>query len=101
MLHEWHHILPLIFPIRPRGPSIKSCACVQAKFEACVCVCVQATCQTCLRVCVLAGEMPDVEAERERVAGLSGMDMSEYPIVVQGVRKVFPGQDGGQPKVRL
>ncbi len=44
-------------------------------------------------------EMADVQAERDRVERLT--DLSGHPIVVRDVQKVFPGQDGGQPKTAV
>lgn len=44
-------------------------------------------------------EPPDVMEERLRVAGLGGDDL-DNPLVIRGLRKVYPGQDGQPPKVR-
>jgi hypothetical protein len=44
-----------------------------------------------------AGELADVIAERDRVNALT--DFSGTPIVVRDIQKIYPGQDGGKPKV--
>lgn len=44
-----------------------------------------------------AGEQDDVEAERRRVENLT--DTSDTPILIRDLRKVYPGLDGGKPKV--
>ncbi len=44
------------------------------------------------------GGMADVTAERERIDAMT--DFSNTPIVMQGIGKVYPGMDGGKPKVR-
>ena len=43
------------------------------------------------------GEMADVHAERDRINTID--DLSNTPIVVRDIQKVYPGQDGGNPKV--
>lgn len=53
------------------------------------------------RLAVREGEMPDVVAEVERVDAMSEDDKKRLPIVVQGLRKQYPGQDGGKPKLAV
>jgi hypothetical protein len=45
----------------------------------------------------VSDEPPDVAAEHNRVGELD--DYVENPIVIQNLRKVYPGQDGQPPKV--
>jgi hypothetical protein len=44
------------------------------------------------------GELADVQAERDRVERMT--DFSSTPILVRNIKKIYPGQDGGKPKVR-
>lgn len=44
------------------------------------------------------GVLEDVDAERDRTLALT--DYSDSPIVVKGLKKIYPGLDGGRPKVR-
>ena len=43
------------------------------------------------------GELADVNAERDRVNALT--DFTNTPIVVREIQKIYPGLDGGKPKV--
>jgi hypothetical protein len=43
------------------------------------------------------GVLADVKAEKERVEALTSFE--DTPIVVRGLRKIFPAMDGGKPKV--
>lgn len=49
-------------------------------------------------VVVSQQELADVKAERDRVQALD--DFTDSPIVIKDVQKVYPGLDGGKPKVR-
>jgi hypothetical protein len=42
--------------------------------------------------------LEDVEAEANRVKALTSYDNT--PIVIKDIKKIFPGMDGGKPKVR-
>lgn len=44
-----------------------------------------------------SGELDDVDAERRRVEALA--DYSDNPIVLKDLKKIYPGLDGGKPKV--
>ncbi|KAG2490617.1 hypothetical protein HYH03_011009 [Edaphochlamys debaryana] len=50
---------------------------------------------------LVPGEREDVMFERMRVEGLSAAEEASLPIVVKDLRKVFPPQDGGKPKVAV
>lgn len=45
------------------------------------------------------GELADVKAERDRVERLT--DVSNTPIVIRDIQKIYPGQDGGKPKMAV
>lgn len=45
-------------------------------------------------------EPPDVAEERLRVAALGQSDFQDNPLVIQGLQKLYPAQDGQPPKVR-
>ncbi|KAG2425810.1 hypothetical protein HXX76_013435 [Chlamydomonas incerta] len=50
---------------------------------------------------IAAGEREDVKAERLRVEHMSEAEAAQTPIVVRDLRKVYPPQDGGKPKVAV
>eukprot|EP00197_Chlamydomonas_leiostraca_P015638 CAMPEP_0202869032 /NCGR_PEP_ID=MMETSP1391-20130828/11649_1 /ASSEMBLY_ACC=CAM_ASM_000867 /TAXON_ID=1034604 /ORGANISM="Chlamydomonas leiostraca, Strain SAG 11-49" /LENGTH=840 /DNA_ID=CAMNT_0049549279 /DNA_START=91 /DNA_END=2610 /DNA_ORIENTATION=+ len=46
-----------------------------------------------------SGELDDVDAERRRVEALA--DYSDNPIVLKDLKKIYPGLDGGKPKLAV
>lgn len=46
------------------------------------------------------GMTADVVAEADRVGCMTEADATTTPIIIKDLHKVYPGQDGGPPKVR-
>ena len=47
----------------------------------------------------LLDEDRDAKAERDAIGALKREDYQHYPLVAKEIRKIYPSQGGGQPKV--